>query len=145
MANGSSTKDFVGSKVLRQGDLISPFLFALISEGMVGLVSKAKSSGLFKGIKCGEHCEFEVLQFADDTILMGECSWQNLWALKAVFRGYELVTSLKVNFYKSNIYGLNTADSFFEAGEDFLSCCSDKISFKFMDIVVGFNPKRVAS
>lgn len=108
-------------------------------------MSKAKSSGLFKGIKCWEHCEFEILQFADDTILVGECNWQNLWALKAIFRGYELVTNLKVNFCKSKIYGLNTTNSFLEAGADFLSCCSDKIPFKFLGIVVGSNPKRVAS
>lgn len=145
LANSSPTKDFVGLKGIRQGDPISIFLFAVIGERLTGLVSKAKLSGLFKGISCDDNCEFNILQFVDDTILMGERSWHNLWALKAIFRGFKLVSGLKVNFGKIKNYGLNTTYSFLEAGADFLSCCSDKIPFKFMGVVASSNPMRVAS
>lgn len=62
-----------------------------------------------------------------------------------IFWGYELASSLKVNFGKSKIFGLNTADSFLATRADFLSCYLDKIPFKFLGIKVGSNPMRVAS
>lgn len=145
LVNGSLTKDFIGSKGLRQGDMLSPFFFAIVGEGLDEIVSKVKEKGLFKGMKCRDDIEYNILQFVSDTILTGECNWKNLWNLKAIFRGFELVSELKVNSYKSKIYGINTSDSFLEAGEDFLSCCDDKIPFKFLGILVGSNPRRLSS
>ncbi|KAI5407989.1 hypothetical protein KIW84_054007 [Lathyrus oleraceus] len=48
LVNGSPAEDFVGSKGIRQGDPLSLFLFAIVGEGWAGLVSKAKTSRLFK-------------------------------------------------------------------------------------------------
>jgi hypothetical protein len=39
-----------------------------------------------------------LLQYADDTLCIGEASVENLWALKAVLRGFEMASGLKVNF-----------------------------------------------
>lgn len=129
----------------RQGDLLSPFLFAIVEEGLAVIVSKEKEMGFFKGMKYGDDIEYNVLQFTDDTILTGECNWPNLWTLKAIFRGFELVSGLKVKFYKSNIYGINTSYCFLEAQTDFLNCCVDEIPFKFLGILVGSNPRRLSS
>jgi hypothetical protein len=38
------------------------------------------------------------LQYADDTLCIGEASVENLWTMKAILRGFELASGLKVIF-----------------------------------------------
>ncbi|GAU30676.1 hypothetical protein TSUD_39000 [Trifolium subterraneum] len=142
LVNGSPTKDFDVSKGLRQGDPLSPFLFLIVAEGLTGMVRRAVELGKFQGYKLSDSIQFHILQFADDTILMGENSWDNLWTIKTMLRGFEMVSGLKINFTKSKLYGINVDDRFLEAGSTFLSCRSDVIPFKFLGIPVGANPRR---
>lgn len=69
--NGSVTRDFSLSKGLRQGDL-TYFLFVLAMESLNGIMKKAMFEGFFRGIEVAEDVSFNILQFVDDTILMGE-------------------------------------------------------------------------
>jgi hypothetical protein len=65
--------------------------------------------GIFAGIKMGENgTEVSLLQFADDTLIMGEASERNLWAPKAVPRSFELVSGMRINFHKSCFVGINS-------------------------------------
>jgi hypothetical protein len=49
---------------------------------------------------------------------------------------------LKVNFYKSKLYGINLDDRFLRASSSFLHCGVDSIPFRFLGISVGANPRR---
>ncbi|MCH79472.1 putative non-LTR retroelement reverse transcriptase [Trifolium medium] len=106
------------------------------------MMRRAVEIGKFKGYQVNNNIQFQILQFADDTILMGEDSWNNLWTIKTLLRGFELVSGLKINFVKSKLYGLNVNDRLLAAGSSFLSCRSDCIPFKFLGIPVGANPRR---
>ncbi|MCI07485.1 LINE-1 reverse transcriptase like, partial [Trifolium medium] len=103
---------------------------------------RAVAIGKFKGYQINDSIQFQMLQFADDTILLGEGTWDNLWTIKTLLRSFELVSGLKINFTKSKLYGLNVDARFLEAGSSFLSCRSDTIPFKFLGIPVGANPRR---
>jgi hypothetical protein len=107
LVNGSPTADFNVGKGLRQGDPLSPFLFLIVVEGLSGLMSKAVENNLFHGYKVSNIIMFHSLQFADDTIIVGEGNWENLWMIKTVLWSFEIVSGLKVNFYKSKPYGIN--------------------------------------
>ncbi|XP_058783223.1 uncharacterized protein LOC131657889 [Vicia villosa] len=107
LVNGSPTKEFVVEKDLRQGDPLSPFLFVLVTEGLAGLVRKSSEIGEFKGIYINGVCVVDILQFADDTLVMGECSWRQVWAIKAILRAFELVSGLGINYHKSKLIGIN--------------------------------------
>lgn len=61
-----------------------------------------------------------------------------------MLRGFELVYGLKVDFYKSKLYGLNTSDHFLEGTSQFLFCYIDKLPLNFLGIMVGSNPRRVS-
>jgi hypothetical protein len=113
-----------------------------VAEGLAGMMKKAVEIGKFKGFHINHSIKFQILQFADDTIIMGEGSWNNLWTIKSMLRGFELVSGLKINFVKSKLYGLNIENRFLEAGASFLSCLSDMVPFKFLGIPVGANPRR---
>ena len=44
-----------------------------------------------------------ILQYADDTVFVGEATWDNLLVLKVMLRGYEMVSGLKINYAKSQL------------------------------------------
>jgi hypothetical protein len=48
-----------------------------------------------------------------------------VWCIKSILCSFELVSGLKVNFFKSKIYGINVEDSFMRAASNFLSCNID--------------------
>jgi hypothetical protein len=55
------------------------------------------------------------------------------------------VSGLKVNFHKSKLYGVNLDDCFLRASWSFLHCEVDSISFRFLGIPVGANPRHRAT
>jgi hypothetical protein len=65
------------------------FLFLLVAEGLGGLMKKAVETNRFRGFQVGSG-GFSVshLQYADDTLCVGEASITNLWTLQAILRGF---------------------------------------------------------
>ena len=51
------------------------------------------------------------LQFAYDTLILGEKSWANIRAMRAVLLLFEALSGLKVNFSKSQLVGVNVPAS----------------------------------
>ncbi|GAU28878.1 hypothetical protein TSUD_293300 [Trifolium subterraneum] len=100
LVNGSPTADFKVEKGLRQGDPLSPFLFLIVAEGLTKMVNQAVELDYYKGFKVSDNLKFNILQFVDDTILVGDDNWENLWCIKYTLRNFELVSGLKVNFHK---------------------------------------------
>ncbi|PNY15940.1 ribonuclease H [Trifolium pratense] len=72
---------------LKPGDPLAPFLFLLVAEGLGGLMKKAVEQNRFRGFELGrnEIC-VSHLQYAYDTLCIGEASIENLWTLKAILR-----------------------------------------------------------
>ncbi|MCI84879.1 LINE-1 reverse transcriptase like, partial [Trifolium medium] len=55
------------------------------------MMRRASDTGRFKGYAVSDAIHFQMLQFADDTILMGNGSWENLRTIKTLLRSFELV------------------------------------------------------
>ncbi|CAK8543854.1 unnamed protein product [Lathyrus sativus] len=119
LVNGSATSEFVVNKGLLQEDPLSPFLFILVMEGLTKMLHKAVNQGLFVGFKVNDYASYNIVQFTYDTLLIGEANWDNLWSVKAVLQGFEMVFGLKVNFVKSRIGGVNLSSEFLEAASVF--------------------------
>jgi len=49
--NNNPTVEFQPEKRLRQGDLLTPFLFLIAVEGLLGVVREAKTKGYLRGLK----------------------------------------------------------------------------------------------
>ena len=62
------------------------------------------------GFVVNEEIKMDILQFIDDTIILGDGDSNNLCSLKAILRGFKLMSGMRVNFHKSNIYGINMSD-----------------------------------
>jgi len=120
-----------------------PFLFIIVAEGLSGLVREAKKGNLFSGWEVGrERVQVDLLQFADDTIFFCKLSYDNVLAIKAILRIFELVSGHRINFHKSKVglVGISHLDRFIYS--KCLNCCLMEIPFKYLHITVGGNPKR---
>lgn len=130
LVNGSLTAEFPTERGLRQGDLLSPFLFLIHGEALLVMMEEACSKGVYNGIKIGnEQLQLSHLQFADDTLFLGEWSFRNALNLMALLQNFELASGLKINLHKAA--GLHYSTS--------------SLPFTYLGLPVGANMKRVAS
>ncbi|XP_058733800.1 uncharacterized protein LOC131605468 [Vicia villosa] len=111
---------------------------------LTALMKRSKELGEFRGFCYKENKEVDLLQFADDTIILAEEDTANLWSMKAILRGFEMMTGLRVNFHKSNLYGINVGDWYLEAASSFLTCKVGTFPFKFLGVRVGDSPRKLS-
>ncbi|RVW82606.1 putative ribonuclease H protein [Vitis vinifera] len=107
LVNDTPTEFFSTFRGLRQGDLLSPYLFVLIMEVFSNLISRAEEKGFIKGFKVmgrrGEGVSVSHLLSADDTFLFCEDNRDQLEFWKWVVICFEVVSGLKINMQKSEI------------------------------------------
>lgn len=81
--------------ILINGSVIEDFIrcplsfFFILMEGLSTLMKKSVNSSVFNGFQVNENLSFEILQFADDTVIIGEGSMRNLWSVKLMLRGFD--------------------------------------------------------
>ncbi|KAK1677746.1 hypothetical protein QYE76_038594 [Lolium multiflorum] len=69
--NGDLTDEMVPTRGLRQGDLLSPYLFLLCAEAFSSLLRKAEDDNLIQGVKiCPLAPSISHLLFADDSLIL---------------------------------------------------------------------------
>jgi len=77
------------------------------------------------------------LQFADDTLLIGNKSWANFRALRAGLVLFEAISSLKFNFHKSSLVGVYINASWLPEAASMLGCKVGKVSFLYLGLPIG--------
>jgi len=100
--DGCLTEEFLIQRGIRQGDPLSPFLFLLAAAGFNILMKASMTNNIYHAYGVGSHREVSLshLQFADDTLILGEKNWLNVRTIQAVLLLFEEVSGLKVNFKK---------------------------------------------
>jgi hypothetical protein len=143
LVNGSPMGEISIKRGLKQGDPLASLLFLLVAEGLGLLMRRAVEVNRFKPFLVGvDSVPVSILQYADDTLCIGEACIDNLWTLKAMLRGFEMVSGLKVNFWKSCLIGVNVDDDFLHMATEFLNCRRGSIPFKYLGLPVGANPRK---
>ncbi|CAN1346925.1 LINE-1 retrotransposable element ORF2 protein [Linum perenne] len=105
MLNGRALDSFQPSRGIRQGDPLSPFLFILMTNALSFLVERSVARKEIHGIKLNRrgplltHC-----LFADDTIIFGEASPNELTKILSIFNSYGKFTGQEINTEKSSIF-----------------------------------------
>ncbi|MCH84888.1 LINE-1 reverse transcriptase like, partial [Trifolium medium] len=146
LVNGSPTEEINIQRGLKQGDPLAPFLFLLVAEGFGGVMRTAVEGTSFKGFSIGrEGLQISHLQYADDTLCIGEATVQNLWTLKAILRGFEMASGLKVNFWKSCLVGVNVSQDFMTMACTFLNCSQGSIPFNYLGLPIGANARSLST
>ena len=70
---------------------------------------------------------------------MGQWSSPSAVNLTRILRCFHLASGLKVNFSKSNVFGLGVHDDEIQNFSSFLKCENAKIPFTYLGITVGAN------
>ena len=106
LVNGSAQGFFGGSRGLRQGDPLSPFLFIIVMDVLSRFISRAVSVGRLSGFRVGEGRRGETvshLLFADDTLIFCKDEVRELACLKDILLCFQAVSGLKINMEKSEL------------------------------------------
>ena len=106
--NGRPRGRFKGTRGLRQGDPLSPFLFTLVADGLGRLTDKLVNQNLVECFEVGrDKIKISHLQFADDTLFFIKEDEINIRTLFSALTIFSNVSSLKINFRKSTLLGIN--------------------------------------
>ncbi|KAJ0577283.1 putative RNA-directed DNA polymerase [Helianthus annuus] len=146
LINGSPTDEFEIKRGLRQGDPLSPFLFTIVMEALHVMVDKATKAELFKGVKITrEGLCLSHLFYADDALFLGNWSDENFRILNRILRCFQMASGLKVNLFKSKVYGVGVNDEEVEDLANILGCRKGEFPFIYLGLPVGANMNRMAS
>lgn len=100
--NGVATGKIVPSRGLRQGDLISPYLFLLCAEGLSALIKDASDgSNISRLSLTNPRLVISHLFFADDSLIFLRADAAECCEFKRIFQLYERSSGHVVNFDKS--------------------------------------------
>ncbi|KAM0008293.1 putative RNA-directed DNA polymerase [Helianthus debilis subsp. tardiflorus] len=144
LVNGAPTFQFRCEKGMRQGDPLSPFLFLVVMEALSRMISRAREAGVIKGIPTPNNgLVMSHLLYADDAIVLGEWSKEEMGNVMRILRCFYLCLGLKINVDKSNLYGIGV--SLEETGTlaNKFGCNLDVLPFKYLGLKVGANMNRV--
>ena len=90
LVNGEPHGNFIPNRGLRQGDLLSPYLFILCAEGLHSLIQQAKISSSIKGVSlCSMGPKVSHLFFADDSLLFCRANSQEGSTIMEILKQYE--------------------------------------------------------
>ncbi|GKA92855.1 RNA-directed DNA polymerase, eukaryota [Tanacetum coccineum] len=148
LVNGSPTQEFNFQKGLRQGDLLSPFLFLLVMESLRISFVRAMEGGFFKGIHVGsfESIHISHLFYADDAVFIGEWKEENLRHLVSILQCFYLASGLRINIQKCSIMGVGgVTHAEVTRGANVFGCEASKTPFKYLGVMVGNKMTRIQS
>ncbi|KAJ0433988.1 putative RNA-directed DNA polymerase [Helianthus annuus] len=144
LVNGSPTFDFECHKGLRQGDPLSPFIFLIIMEAFSRLLDRSCSAGNFKGVQLPNGGPvISHLLYADDALIIGEWSDEIIRMVARILRVFYACSGLKINFQKSNLFGVGVDDGEVSRLASILSCNKGDSPFNYLGIPLGANMNRV--
>jgi len=97
--------------------------------------------GLYRSYLVGKQKVLvNILQYADDTVFMGEALWENVIVLKAMLKGFEIASGLKINFSKSNVGIFGDDINWVHDAAHFLKCRQMETPFQYLGIPIGAKP-----
>ena len=146
LVNGAPSKPFKMERGIRQGDLLSPFLFVLMAEVLNKMLIKAVQSGLCKGIEVGcRNIYINHLQFAEDTLIFSRADITYLQNVKKVLLSFHAFSGLSVNYSKSGFIAMGKDDQWAYNVSQLLQCTLIQLPITYLGVPLGANMRKISS
>jgi hypothetical protein len=140
LLNGLLGKVFHCKRGLRQGDPLSPLLFVLAADLLQSIINDAKNNNLLSlPIPQRAGCDFPIVQYADDTLLVVEACPRQLQTLKELLQVFSSSTGRKVNYSKSVMVPLNPEDYKLSQLSRAFGCQTGSLPFTYLGLPLGTN------
>ena len=97
LINGMPSSTFSPSRGIRQGDMLSPFLFILMAEGLGHMLKFDLATGNNIGISIHDNAPCTHQQFTDDNLLFGHPLVQEARLLKKVLELFSKASGTSIN------------------------------------------------
>ena len=147
MVNGVLAGFFSSSKGLRQGDLLSPYLFVMGIEVLNVLIRRAVEGGFISGCNIqrgrGRVVHISHLLFADDTIVFCETKKEHLTHLSWILFCFEATSGLRINLAKSEIIAIGEVEEVDEMTVE-LGCRVGQLPAVYLGLPLGAPNKAVS-
>ncbi|KAM3202838.1 putative mitochondrial protein like [Capsicum annuum] len=102
---GKSFGNISPRRGLRQGDLISPYLFLPVTEGFLALLKKISFQGRIHGVKiCTKAPSILQLFFTNDALYLFKAATKEAMTIRQCLEIYQAASSQQVDFQMSNIF-----------------------------------------
>nr|GEY28825.1 RNA-directed DNA polymerase, eukaryota [Tanacetum cinerariifolium] len=144
LINGSPTYEFNIHRGLRQGDPLSPFLFIIAMEGIHVAMKDAMSAGLYNGFRINT-LNLSHLFFVDDALFIEEWSNTNIKSLVSNLDCFNQVSGLKINFNKSNLFGVGVPFAEVVSLASITGCNALSTPFNYLGLPIDCNMALVKS
>nr|GEW42683.1 RNA-directed DNA polymerase, eukaryota [Tanacetum cinerariifolium] len=113
LINGSPTSEFSLKRGLRQGDPLSPFLFIIVMEGLHMAFNNGIASNMFHGVRICSNIHFSHLFYAGNVIILSDWNQNDMKNITRILNIFDIAFGLKINFHKSNVFGVEVSNSEF--------------------------------
>ncbi|XP_030924735.1 uncharacterized protein LOC115951970 [Quercus lobata] len=105
LVNGDPSDIIHPSRGLRQGDLLSPYLFLICSEGLHGLLNKEAEEGHIRGVSiCKKGSRLTHLFFEDDSLVFCRATIAECQNVQNLLNVYEKASGQQLNRNKTGLF-----------------------------------------
>ncbi|GKB45218.1 RNA-directed DNA polymerase, eukaryota, reverse transcriptase zinc-binding domain protein [Tanacetum coccineum] len=140
LVNGSPTSEFPIKRGLRQGDLLSQFLFIILMEGLHLALQEAVQAGFIRGSWIGSsEVRVSHLFYADDVVITTDWSMFDMEKIIRVLQLFFLASGLKINIHKSNVYGVGVSSDEINDMSHVIGCEACFFPFVYLRLPIGGN------
>jgi hypothetical protein len=140
LINGTPEGFFNSLRGIRQGNLLSPLLFALVMETLSRMVNATIEQGLLLGFSVGERVPSDLvvshLLFANDTLIFYEVFPEQIKYVRLILLSFEAVSGLRVNLGKSKLVAIGEVDNIRELA-NILGCNVTALPMKYLGLPLG--------
>jgi hypothetical protein len=130
---------------VRQGDPISPLLFDFVADAFQAILARARDAGHIHGVV--PHLipgGVSHLQYADDTMILLQNTEAGLINLKFLLLCFELLSSMKINFHKSEVIVMGVEAEKHARVARILNCKQGKFSFTYLGFTMSDHKLTIA-
>ncbi|XP_071694501.1 uncharacterized protein [Rutidosis leptorrhynchoides] len=116
------------------------------AEGLNWLAKSAVLKKLFSWVEIRSNkVPISHLQYADDTIFFGSWSLENIENLMKLLKCFELSSGLKVNYFKSNLFGVGVDKKEVEETASLFCCKVGSFPFIYLGLSIGAKMSKISS
>lgn len=144
LLNGVAGKDFKCKRGVRQGDPLSPLLFAIAADLLQSVINHEYVQGnLLPPFPQNRDMPFPIVQYADDTILIMQGCEDQLIHLKEILHMLSVSSGLRVNFHKSYLVPINMEQEKASALAGVFGCMVGSFPFTYLGLPMGLTKPQV--